>query len=133
MSTVIPFNPVSSGPSHIKLGERELELRVTNRAERALGKQREPLDIELELYFSCFMRKRVNFLPLAHDDVVSRTQITETVSISFRPVMTQACHVHDVAGAPDLVPLPLARPRSFSPKWLALDCVSGSWSGEFGY
>jgi len=132
-NTVASFNPSSSAPSRIKLGERELELRLTPGAQRALQTQRQPLDVELELYFSCFIRKRVNFLPRAHDDSVSRTQLTDTVSVSFRPVMTKACHVQDVAEVPDLIPLPLVRTRSFTPKWMALDYTGGNWSGEFGF
>lgn len=132
-NTIASFNLSSSAPSRIKLGERELELRLSPGAQRALQKQRQPLDIELELYFSCFIRKRVNFLPQAHDDIVSRIQLTDTVSVSFRPVMTKACHVQDVAEAPDLIPLPLVRTRSFTPKWMALDYAGGNWSGEFGF
>jgi len=133
MTKTSPVSADAPGRARIKLGEREVELRLSPPAERALHARRVPLDIELELYFSCFLRKRVNFLEQAHDDAASRAQLTNKVSVSFRPVMTRACHVHDVTQAPDLEPLPLVRTHSFTPKWLTLDYAGGSWSGEFGF
>ena len=124
---------MNADASRIKLGERELELRLTARGASALRTQRESLDIEMELYFSCFLRKRVNFLAHARGDVASRAALTDNVSVSFRPVMTRACHVQEVVGAPELETMPLVRTRQFTPKWLELDYAKGQWSGEFGF
>jgi len=119
--------------THVTLGHRELELRCTSRAAEQLATALEPLDIELELYFSCLIRKRVNVRRAARDDVAARGRVNERVTISFRPVMTKACAVHDVPGAPDLEPIPLVRETAFTPKWLSLDFRHGDWVGEFGY
>jgi hypothetical protein len=119
--------------TRIALGSRELELRCTSRASAALAAAREPLDIELELYFSCLIRKRVQVRREARTDVAARGRVNEQVTVSFRPVMTKACGVHDVAGAPDLESIPLVRETAFTPKWLALDFRHGDWVGEFGY
>lgn len=118
-------------PAQLLLGGRPLELRLTRRAERALRAQREPLEIEMELYFSCLLRKRVYFLSVPRDPV-ARAALTPNVSVSFRAVTTRACVVGDVAGRPDVERLPLERASAFVPRWLALD-HRGEWTGEFGY
>lgn len=117
----------------ITLGDRQLELRCTPRAAAALAATREPLDIELELYFSCLIRKRVHMRREARTDVAARARVNPQVTVSFRPVMTKACAVHDVAGAPDLESIPLVRGSAFTPKWVSLDFRHGDWIGEFGY
>lgn len=119
-------------PARIRLGERELELRLSERARAALEARTAPLEIELELYFSCLLRKRVNFLEAPRADVAARAMLTERVSVSFRPVMTEACAVHAV-DRPELSYLPLVRTAAFTPRWLALDYRDGVFSGAFGY
>ncbi|BAU50294.1 hypothetical protein SVA_3760 [Sulfurifustis variabilis] len=118
-------------PPQLLLGGRTLDLRLTRRAERALRDQREALEIEMELYFSCFLRKRVYFLS-APRDAVARGALTPNVNVSFRAVTTRACVVGDVEGRPDLERLPLKRAAAFMPRWISLD-YRGRWSGEFGY
>jgi hypothetical protein len=120
-------------PRQVQLGGRALALRLTARAETALARRREPLEIELELYFSCLLRKRVYFRAAPQADAAARARLTDAVSLSFRPVVTRQCAVGDVRGAPALEYVPLVRPEAFLPHWLALDCVDGAWTGEFGY
>jgi hypothetical protein len=115
------------------VGGRELELRLSERAQAQLARQAAPLDIEMELYFSCLLRKRVRFLDAPHADAAARVALSDKVSVSFRPVMTHACSAREVVGEPAVEGVPLARPAPFTPKWLALDYVHGRWSGEFGY
>ena len=45
----------------IRINQRELEVRWTERAERELRSARQPLVVELQLYFSCVVKKRVVF------------------------------------------------------------------------
>ncbi len=47
--------------------------------------------------------------------------------------MTKVCQVSDVAGEPDIEPLPIVKPERFTPNWLSLDYKNGQWLGEFGY
>ena len=120
-------------PARLRLGGRELELRLTPRASRALAARGEPLDIELELYFSCFIRKRVNFHARAPAGAVAQAALSDRVSVSFHPVMTRACRVAEVHGAPGLETFPILHPGPFTPRWLALDFKRGAWRGEFGF
>ena len=100
-------------------------------AERALRALGQPLLVEMELYFSCLIRKQLRIhtdRTPARDD----TPVAEKLFLRFRPVMSEACHasIHD--GPPPLTDFPVAN-DGFSPRWLRLDYRSGEWRGEFGW
>jgi hypothetical protein len=117
----------------ITLGTRRVNVTLTDRAEDALANQTTPLDIELELYFSCLIRKRVNVLTAPHPDVAARTNLTPAITVSFRPVMTEHCSIRDVESAPGVRGVTLANGAAFTPRWLTLDYHHGQFCGEFGY
>jgi hypothetical protein len=89
----------------------------------------EPLLVEMELYFSCLIRKAVRFgcEAQAGNFVLAGPQL----KIGFRPVMTRACRMSDVEGAPPLEDFPVVKPEAFVPKRLSIDYREGKWSGEF--
>ena len=117
----------------IPFGKGSLEVRLTPRARDALAALETPLAIELELYFSCLIRKRVNFTTAPLHDATASGRLSEQVSVSFRPVMTKACSLGEAAGKPDLETFPIVRVAAFTPKWLELDRTHGEWRGEFGW
>jgi len=90
------MDPIGTVPDldsgRIALGGRELDLRLTRAARKALAQVSKPLTIELELYFSCLIRKRVRFLDAPHEDSVACAALGPQVQMCFRPVMTRACH-----------------------------------------
>ena len=116
----------------VRLVHRDLELRLSAAADSALAARSAPLVVEMELYFSCLIRKRVQFLSAIHPDAMCAT-VDERLTVCFRPVMTRHCALSDVEGTPELESFPIVRPEAFVPKWLALDYRRGVWSGEFSY
>ncbi len=118
---------------NVRLGERDVQLRLSERARAQLARAPVPLDIEMELYFSCLLRKRVYFRTAPHPDCAARANLSAQVSVSFRTVMTKGCSIGEVINEPAVEPVALARTTEFTPKWLALDYARGKWSGEFGY
>lgn len=118
---------------NLMLGERAVELRLSERARAQLAREAGPLDIEMELYFSCLLRKRVHFLVVPHANVAARASLNDNVSVSFRPVTTRACLIGEVIDEPEVETAALVRTAAFTPKWLALDYAQGKWAGEFGY
>ena len=115
---------------HLRLGHRDLEVRLTRSAQAALAAG--PLVVEMELYFSCLIRKRVRFPATAHADATC-ARLDERLTVCFRPVMTRQCAVSGGQDSPELEAFPIRRPEAFLPKWLALDFRHGNWSGEFGF
>ena len=57
----------------VRIGGRWLELRWTRRAERALMQRETPLIVELQLLFSCVVKKRVLFHETAGFECVRAT------------------------------------------------------------
>ena len=115
---------------NITLADKNLNIRLSPAAERALAQRQTPLLAEMELLFSCLIRKRVRFGDLQTEDA---TLASDRLSVRFRPVMTRVCTVVDVGDAPPLDDFPIANPRPYVPHWLAIDYRHGQWLGEFGY
>ncbi len=115
----------------VTLEGRPFRVILTGAAQRALAARSSPLVAEMELYFSCLIRLRVRFYD--SDPDASATRISEMLAVRFRPVVSQRCDLHEVAGKPPLMDAPLARRAPFVPHWLKLDYRKGKWLGEFGH
>ena len=116
----------------VTLDGKTVACELSPRADRALAARATPLVAEMELYFSCLIRKRVRFPESPHADA-RHVRATQRLTLCFRPVMTRACAMRDVEGKPDLEAFPIAHAEAFVPKWLKLDYRHGEWQGEFGY
>lgn len=108
-----------------------LDVNISQRAHKALNKLGTPIYVELELYFSCLIRKRVL---VSTQKVESRKYISpyERVNVTFSPVMTKACEINPNQ-TPELVEFPIKKPDAYLPKWLTLDYRQNEFIGEFGY
>ncbi len=125
------------GESWVRYLGRPLRLHLTRAAWRAVDALEAPLEVEMELYFSCLVRKQVRFhtgdRPPAGGRQFEPLPLTERLSLSFRPVVTERCSVAEAGAAPPLTDLPAVRGEALVPRWLKLDFRSGTWVGEFGY
>jgi len=98
-------------------------------ADKKLQELAEPLAVEMELYFSCLIRKAVRF---GRDAQAGNFALAAPrLKIGFRPVMTKACRVSDFEGEPPLEDFPIVKPEAFVPKRLTIDYRGGKWIGEF--
>lgn len=116
---------------NITLNDKEVHVRLSDAAQRALADRQTPLLAEMELLFSCLIRKRVHFRD--HHESESATPVSSRLSVRFRPVMTRACSVASVQGSAPSEDFPIADPRPYVPRWLKIDFRKGQWQGEFGY
>jgi len=114
----------------VDLAGRALQVELSNAARAALAGRRTPLIVEMELYFSCLIRKRVRFLDAVHPGALC-TVVDGGLTICFRPVMTRACAIGPNLDKPALEAFPIRRPEAFVPKHLAIDHRHDTWSGEF--
>ncbi len=113
-------------------GGAGLRLRLTPAAARALAARDRPLQVELELYFSCLIRKRVRFPDGTPGPAALRARLGPSLEVAFRPVMGRHCRWGEAPGPSSLETFPLVRVAAFRPRWLWLDCRRGRWRGEFG-
>jgi hypothetical protein len=115
----------------VALAHKTLEVRLSPRAEGALMGLETPLVAEMELYFSCLIRKAVRFRALT--EVPDAAAVDERLYVRFRPVVSRACGAKVADGPPPLGDLTLARPDAYVPDWLEIDFRDGQWKGYFGY
>ena len=114
---------------NVTLYGKSIDVRLTAAAECALNLRATPLVAEMELLFSCLLRKRVCFGESADE----ATPVNEQLSVRFKPIMTRRCSVAEGGATPPSEGFPLENPRPFVPSWLAIDYRRGEWVGQFGY
>lgn len=117
--------------SEIAIDNRTVKIEISKRAEKALMQRDKQLFVEMELYFSCLIRKQVLFHDVQRQD--NSVVAGDKLSISFHPVMTSSCMIKDAAAEPEKSDFDIKRKDCFIPHWLKLDFKKGCWLGEFGY
>lgn len=98
-------------------------------ADQAMATLVAPLQVEMELYFSCLIRKAVRFGHSASSPY--SVSVTPQLKLNFRPIVTKACKVSEVEDEPPVEDFKLAKPEAFVPKRVVLDFKRGEWVGEF--
>jgi hypothetical protein len=115
----------------VTLGKKQVQVTLSQRAERELAARGTPLVAEMELYFSCLIRKAVRFKPLSAE--TTATPVSGNLYIRFRPVGSRSCGAKVSDGKPPLDDFPIVNPTAYTPDWLKVDYRGGEWRGEFGY
>ena len=110
---------------------KSIEVELTKRAVKQLNTRTKTLYLEMELYFSCMIRKQVRVLESMNTKLVA--PLGGKVVIGFRPVMTNVCRVSNKENAPQLSDFPIKKPKTYVPKWLKIDFKNDAWCGDFGY
>ncbi len=115
----------------IILNGKKLRVQWTGRAERALCNRREPLVIEMQLYFSCVVKKRVLF----HDQTYFETTgASDNIQLAFRPIQAAACDPEEFArNYPVGRVLNAPAATRMIPSKISIDFRKGRWQGEFGF
>lgn len=115
---------------------KQIQFEISRNAQQKLSLRDAPLYIEMELYFSCLIRKQLRFYEIFVEpaDEKFSVRFSDNLQISFRPVMTKSCSISSCEdGKPPLSDFPIRKPQSYIPRWLKLDFRKGKWCGDFGY
>jgi len=115
---------------YIKIQGKNILVSLSNAAEKALSLRDSTLVAEMELYFSCLIRKQVRFKENIEGELV---KVTDHLAIRFRPVMTKACGIDYEGDEPPLEDFPIQKPEAFVPHWLKIDFKKNNWIGDFGF
>ena len=121
---------------NVEMMGKPIQVEISDSAARQLQGRAEPLFIEMELYFSCLIRKRVRVYETVVEPADKRfaVRFSDKLQINFRPVMTKSCSISSCEdGKPPLSDFPIRKPQSYIPRWLSLDFSKGKWCGDFGY
>jgi len=113
----------------IQINDKPVEIRITDKADAALAMRSTPITAEMELFFSCLIRKRVCFY-----ENEKGIPVTDALNVDFHPVMNRHCSDTELEeDGPPMTDFPITKPTSFTPRWLSIDFKKGEWLGEFGY
>ena len=115
----------------VQLQERYLNIKISPGADKALEQRKTPLIVDMEIYFSGIICKKLRFNESKnHSDY---TQVNDQIAVGFMPVITQRCDMHGVIESTPTVDFPITHTEKFIPHWLRIDYHKGQWRGEFGY
>jgi hypothetical protein len=122
---------VSELNNTVEINGRQVMVEWSKAAARELAQRTQPLVVELELYFSCLVKKFVHF----HEEGSQRATVavSDKLAVFFRPVTSTACsfEVADQLGRQPEIELDTPNVRKIAPKRVKLDFVRGNWLGEF--
>jgi hypothetical protein len=115
----------------VQLSGKELLVKWSARAERALSNKPRPLVVEMQLYFSCLVKKRVLF----HEQADFETLVVnDRLQIVFRSIEAARCDPEEFArNYPLGRVLDSSAALKMTPSWVGIDFRQGQWEGEFGY
>ena len=120
----------------VELQGKPVEVKLTENARNALSRRTKPLAVEMELYFSCLIRKQVRFSDAVNGSENKNpleTRLNDRMRIRFRPVMTKACGKNYDGDEPPLTDFPITNSKAYIPHWLTIDFRNNEWVGNFGY
>lgn len=125
---------------------KTLEVKYSKDAEEMADKLNAYLVVEIQIYFSCMIAKRLAFfsdLPISgayqletnqfKDIFREAQQLTGKVYVKFNTVMTKSCMVSDYIGPPPVTDFIVARSHAFVPNWLTIDYKNKMFVGEYGW
>jgi len=116
--------------AQVTIQNKKVAITLSKSAEKALAARDNVLVAEMELYFSCLIRKQVRF---KGNQGKNRVNVTENLAVCFRPVMTKACGINYDGDEPPLTDFPIQKKAAFTPSWLKIDFKKNEWIGEFGF
>ncbi|MDX9994768.1 MAG: hypothetical protein RBS28_05535 [Rhodocyclaceae bacterium] len=117
----------------ITMNGRTVRVEITPAAERALAARTEPLYVELELYFSCLVKKFVHFRTDSRGKPT--VPVGDKLLLYFRPVTSTAC-TWDVAerlGRQPEMDIDSAALHHVAPRRVTIDYADNAWRGRYEF
>lgn len=115
----------------VSINQHPVSVEWTPAAGAALARRGAPLYVELELYFSCLVKKFVHFRENSRGrDTVAAG---DNLRLYFRPVTSTACSFEVAARLGRQPEMDIDSPalRRIAPKRVEIDYVDGVWRGSF--
>jgi len=113
----------------VVINGRNVSIEWTRAAASELARRRRPLVVELELYFSCLVKKFVHF----REDAGDRETVAagDKLLLYFRPVTSTACsfEVAERLGRQPETELHGEAVGRIAPKKVSIDYAKGAWQG----
>jgi hypothetical protein len=129
--TMMFMRPHGHHGNGLRINGKPVTVEWSAAAQAALDRRSSPLTVELELYFSCLVKKFVHFHELQPDR--ETLAVSDRLRLYFRVVTSTACSM-DLAeriGRQPEMELDVGVVRKLAPKRVWLDHRRGKWSGEY--
>lgn len=114
----------------VSINGRDVLVEWTRAAAAELARRPRPLIVEVELYFSCLVKKFVHF----HEQVGDRevAVVNNSLSVFFRPVMSTACSIEaaELLGRQPEADIPGDAVKKIAPRRVRIDRRKNAWTGE---
>ncbi|WP_455220346.1 hypothetical protein, partial [Kaarinaea lacus] len=115
----------------IKIDGKPVSVSTSKEADVILTSRELPLTVEMDLFFSCPLCKKVRFIVDDEPEDAS-VHINDKLAVRFRPVIYRDCSKLE-ADKLVIEDFPIVKREPYIPKWLDIDFRFGHWFGEFGY
>jgi hypothetical protein len=117
----------------VTINGKPVQVAWTAAAARALAVREAPLFVELELYFSCLVKKFVHFRDDARGYATAAAH--DKLHIYFRPVTSTACtwEVAERLGRQPEMEIDSMALRRVAPRHVFIDHVAGKWVGSYDF
>ena len=117
--------------SAVRINQREIEVKWTARAEREMRQLDLGLVVELQLYFSCVIKKRTLFHTRGGIDA---TRVNDRLGLTFRSIASAVCDPREFASSyPQGKNLSGGKASRMVPRTVEIDFRQGDWEGQFYY
>lgn len=119
----------------VKINGRAVTMEWSRAAARGLDALRQPLLLELELLFSCLVKKSVHVRDAADAPSIggSVVAVTDRLQLCFRPVTAVACTMDEAErhGRQPVTPVDTPVARQLAPRRVWLDRAHGRWRADY--
>jgi len=117
----------------IIINGKTLSIEWTERAEKALQQRNQPITIEMEIYFSCLVKKWVCFHEYQEKTVNLAVlhPAGDKINVWFHPVTSLACEIVDAPHRQPTTDIEINNLHHYYPKQLTIDFSRGNWEGSF--
>ena len=125
----------SAVSGEFRLYDKPIEYTLSADAVRAIAENHRPILAQIELYFSCLVRKQLRFQEIESVEPGAEhvSRLIPGFYAAFRAVTTAHCKITDRDAAAPTEQLPVKNPQLFLPAWLKIDFRAGQWVGEYGF
>ncbi len=117
----------------VTINGKPVQVEWTAAASRALEAREAPLFVELELYFSCLVKKFVHFRDDARGYATAAAH--DKLHLYFRPVTSTACtwEVAEQLGRQPEMEIDSVALSHVAPAHVRIDHVAGKWVGSYDF
>lgn len=125
---------------------KDMALQLSDNAQRQAQQLEQRLIIEVQVYFSCLLAKRLAFYsdqpldgayqiePQQFEKLWQRAHpLNDKLAIAYSTIMTQSCAITEDTTTPPVTDFEIENQKPYVPAWLKLDYNDAIWSGEFGW